>query len=140
MKKYILFILICVTNMSCEFYTSGNGDLDGFWQLRLLDSLKTGKSVDMRESGVYWGVQTDLLETSTRNIMVLFRFNLVGDSLFLREPYINNRDVSDMLVTDATLLAPMGVNHINEGFRVIELNGRTMMLQSDLLRLYFRKY
>lgn len=140
MRKLLLLLSIFVMLLSCDLEISDNGNLDGFWQLRSIDSLQNGKSVDMRESGVYWGVQTDLLEARSVDIGVFFRFSLVGDSLFLCQPYINNRDSADISVVDAAVLAPLGINRLDEHFRVLKLERSTMVLQSEILRLYFRKY
>ncbi len=131
-----LAALLC---MSCEFETSDNGDLDGFWQLRQVDTLQGG-SADMRGNGVYWAVQTDLLQARTSSVDVFFRFSHTSDSLFLSDPYFNDRMSSDIKVTDPAPLAPLGINRLEERFRVVSLDGGSMVLQSDVLRLYFRKY
>ncbi len=140
MKSFFVLSLLCLLFASCEFETSGNGDLDGFWQLRSLDSLHNGRAVDMRGNGVYWAVQVNLLEARSPAANVFFRFNHVGDSLLLSEPYINNRDSADIKVTDATVLRPLGINRLDERFLVETLDGGTMVLRSSVLRLYFRKY
>lgn len=140
MKSFFALLLLCLLFASCEFETSGNGDLDGFWQLRTLDSLHNGRAVDMRGNGVYWAVQVNLLEARSPAANVFFRFNHVGDSLLLSEPYINNRDSADIKVTDATVLRPLGINRLDERFLVETLDGGTMVLRSSVLRLYFRKY
>ena len=140
MTSFFALLLLCLLFASCEFETSGNGDLDGFWQLRTLDSLHNGRAVDMRGNGVYWAVQVNLLEARSPAANVFFRFNHVGDSLLLSEPYINNRDSADIKVTDATVLRPLGINRLDERFLVETLDGGTMVLRSSVLRLYFRKY
>ena len=125
---------------SCTLETSDNGDLDGLWQLYSLDSLATGASADMRSSHVFWAVQCQLLEARSRETQVLFRFNNTGDSLLLSDPYINNRDSSDIKVTDAAMLAPLGINNLGEHFGIKALSSDKMVLEAPTLRLYFRKY
>ena len=62
MKKLLFLVpLAAILCLSCELETSDNGDLDGFWQLKQVDTLQGGTK-DMRGSGVFWAVQTDLLE------------------------------------------------------------------------------
>lgn len=125
---------------SCTLETSDNGDLDGLWQLYSLDSLATGASADMRGSHVFWAVQHRLLEARSREMQVLFRFSNTGDSLLLSDPYINNRDSSDIKVTDAAMLAPLGINNLGEHFGIKALSSDKMVLEAPTLRLYFRKY
>lgn len=135
--------MAAVLLVSCEIQTSSNGNLDGFWQLRSLDTLATGCSTDMRGSGIYWAVQKRLLEVQDKkgmNACVFFRFSHTGDSLLLYEPYIDDRMSSDTKVEDVELLRPFGVNSLDEGFHVEMLDGGSMVLRSDKVRLWFRKY
>lgn len=140
MRNFFVLSLLGLLFASCELETSGNGHLDGFWQLCALDSLHNGKSVDMRQNGVFWAVQANLLEARSPAANVFFRFSHAGDSLLLSSPYINNRDSADIEVTDPALLRPLGVNRLDERFLVETLDGGTMVLRSTALRLYFRKY
>ena len=143
MRKFIFTLVAVFAFASCELETSDNGHLDGFWQMRAVDTLSTGGSADTRESGIFWSVQMRLLEvvdTKGRSDKVFFRFEHTGDSLFLSQPYIDNRDSGDIKVTDAELLRPYGIFSLEPHFCVRELNGGRMVLESDSLRMYFRKY
>ncbi|MDO4801311.1 MAG: lipocalin-like domain-containing protein, partial [Prevotellaceae bacterium] len=62
------------------------------------------------------------------------------DSLIISEPYIHNRDSSDIKITEATLLYPYGIYHLKEGFAIESLTNSAMILKSDSVRLAFRKY
>lgn len=126
---------------SCTLETSGNGELDGYWQLSQVDSLHNGSTVDMRPRGIYWAVQMNMLRTyRVDNSAYFFRFTNTGDSLLLSNPYRDLRDSSDIKVTDAEFLRPYGVNSLNEHFAILTLEGGRMTLQSERLRLYFKKY
>lgn len=140
MRKYIYAIALVAMLDSCTLETSDNGNLDGLWQLRSLDSLANGSSVDMHANGVYWAVQLDLLEARDRQVRVLFRFNHTGDSLVLSNPYVNLRDSSDIKVNEPAMLAPLGINSLEEHFAVKALSSGSMVLESPTLRLHFRKY
>lgn len=140
MRKYIYAIALVAMLGSCTLETSDNGNLDGLWQLRSLDSLANGSSVDMHANGVYWAVQLDLLEARDRHVRVLFRFNHTGDSLVLSNPYVNLRDSSDIKVNESAMLAPLGINSLEEHFAVKALSSGSMVLESPTLRLHFRKY
>ena len=51
-----------------------------------------------------------------------------------------DRADGDSLVTDVEVLRPYGVNSLQESFKVVSLESRTMILESPVLRLHFKKY
>ena len=127
---------------SCTFETSDNGDLDGYWHLTRVDTLATGGVCEMSERLVFWGVQGHLLNAVDRrsgDANFLLRFDNNGTSLRLYEPYVNDRMVGDIAVDDASLLAPVGINGLDENFAIERLDGDRMTLRGDVLRLDFRK-
>ncbi len=146
MKKLIYILFACVLMVSCELETSGNKEFDGFWQLRQVDTLETGGTKDMRESNIYWSVQGKLLEV--RHVVneehegdgFLFRFQRDGSSLILSSPYRHYRHDPDEPVEDVEILKPYGIFHLEEAFYIETLNDDDMVLNNDVLRLYFRKY
>lgn len=143
MSKAVTIIVLSLmfSVVSCDLETSNNGDLDGLWQLRSVDTLSTGASGDMRESGVYWAFQFDLMEAQmVSEDGIFFRFTITADSLLLSDPYIDKRDSSDIALTDPTALYPYGIHALDEGFAVLSLSSSAMQLQCDELRLTFRKY
>jgi len=140
-KLLFCTIALCLSIASCTLERSDNGDLDGFWQLTQVDSLTNGRSADMKESRVFWSVQTDLLQVWAEGYaQVLFRFDHKGDSLLLSSPYEIKRWEGDVAITNADTLRVYGINELEERFRVAQLDGGTMILQSTMLRLYFRHY
>ncbi len=127
--------------MSYDIDFSVNGALDGFWQLTSVDTVATSGKREMRETGVFWSVQKDLLEVKQVGFYgILFKFEYNNDFLTLSNPYVNDRDSFDIKVEDVSVVQPMGINKLEEQFVVIELNSDKMILQSDMLRLHFRKY
>jgi len=142
MKKVCYFFMACILMTACELETSPNGDLDGFWQLTFIDTLSTGGSVDMRKSGVYWAVQMHLLEIQDAETGqgVFFHFQHTGDSLFLYDPYFNTRRPDIIEVKELAVLQPYGINRFEERFAVQALDGSRLQLQSERLRLHFRRY
>ena len=89
----------------------------------------------------YWAFQFDLL--SIRHIetqeQYLFHFTCRSDSLLLSEPYKAIEQGLDSLLPDNRELLPLGVQSLEEGFKIIELNDKRMKLQSAVLRLSLRK-
>lgn len=127
----------------CEVETSSNGALDGFWQLTSVDTLRSGGSADMRERLVFWSVQKHLLETTDATGQcpnVLFRFVHTDGRLVLYQPIIDKRDTSDRPLNDIASIHVYGIEQIPDTFQVRRLDGGRMVLDTERLRLHFRKY
>lgn len=139
-----IYIIMCVFLLSaCEFETSDNGDLDGYWQWLSLDTLSSGECVDMRETLIFWAFEGDLLEIRDNcgsNPNVFFRFSHEADSLFIYDPILDKKDSSDIVLTDYSVLIPYAIQSMPEHFHVDHLSGSSMTLSSESFRLSFRKY
>lgn len=143
MRRLLYFTLSLIMITSCTLDSSDNGALDGYWQLSSIDTLANGHSVNMRDSGIFWAFNFNLLVTrSTKEPLgeILYDFENTEDNLILSNPYILYRDSSDIKVTDVNLLKKYGVNSLLETFTIEHLNSNKMVLQSNLIRLNFRKY
>ena len=65
MGKTIMFLVAVFMSsclMSCDLETSDNGKLDGFWHLERIDTLATGRALDMSGEKVFWSFQVNLLQ------------------------------------------------------------------------------
>lgn len=144
MKKIFIIIAAAISMASCTLEMSDNGDFDGYWQLSAVDTLATQGHCNMRDSGIYWAVQKDLVVTRAtidgRLGEILYVFNITADSLILHNPYVLYRDASDIKVTDVERLRRYGVNNLEEKFRILQFESGKMVLQSQMLNLYLRKY
>lgn len=133
---------------SCELYTSDNGKLDGFWHLERVDTLATGGQKDLSEQRVFWAIEAKLLnvrDSDHDSRGFYFRFNQTADSLILTEPYDygghdDQEGGGDVPVTDVELLAPYGINNLEEHYQKESLTGSRMTLKSKTLRLFFKKF
>lgn len=140
----VLAVLLC----GCELHSSDNGDLDGFWQLYQMDTIATNHSAEVRHLKIFWAVQGDMLEmrdlhdldATQCHEIVNFYFRLDGGKLYLSDPIVNNREISDSIVTQPSTLEFYGVTQLDEVFDVLQLDGCKMILQSDRYRLYFNRY
>lgn len=144
MKRVLYILGMGLMMAACDLERSDNGDLDGMWQLRSVDSLN-GRSADMRVPCISWSFQGDILETRKTpgngvKDDIIFRFSHHGDSLKLMSPFFNDRDNGDVEVEDVDDLCRFGINELEEGFKVLQLSSGSMSLQSESLRLHFRKY
>lgn len=129
---------------SCEIETSDNGDLDGHWHLVRVDTLATGGSSDLSETRVFWGVQMRLIQAvdhdhDSGHYGYLFNFEHKGHTLLLYNAHKHERAEGDLLVEDAEILAPLGINSLDDLFTIERLTGDDMVLKDDVLRLWFEK-
>ena len=142
MKKITFLFAAFLLLTSCEIEFSNNGKLDGFWQLIAVDTLATQHTSDLKTSGRTWAFQGRLLEmrdTKGGYSDLYFSFEHRGDSLFLDSPYLSDRDVDDIKITDVNIVRPYGVNDLKEGFEIENLSNNKLILRSKTLRLMLRK-
>ena len=89
MRKILYLLVLGLMVVSCELETSGNGDLDGYWQMSQVDTLATGGIADTHESYIFWGIQGKLLQIryTENNVYLgeglLFRFENKNSMLTL---------------------------------------------------------
>ena len=146
MRKIFYILTLGMLFVSCELETSGNDELDGYWQMSQVDTLSTGGVADTREALVYWGIQGKLLQIRfSENGKYLgegfmFRFNREDDVLTLSSPILHHLYKTDEPITDVEVLKPYGIFDIEEVFTIEELNDHNMVLTNDVLRLHFRRY
>ena len=133
--RLLLSAVVMMTLLTgCEIHGSDNGALDGFWQLTEMTVWENGEQqgpTDMRESGIYWGVQGDLLRIGS----TYFDFEFTGHNLRIWNPFRG-----DSYVEDATELKRYGLYSLEENFTVEQLTGSEMTLQSEMVKLRLRKY
>ena len=146
MRKILYLLALGLMIVSCELETSGNGKLDGYWQMCQVDTLTTGGVTDTRESLIYWGIQGKLLQIrySENNVYLgeglLFRFENDNSLLTLSSPVVHHLYETDEPIDDVELLKPYGIYRLEEKFTIEQLDDKYMILTNDVLRLYFRRY
>jgi hypothetical protein len=133
-----------LTLAACDWESSDNGNLDGFWQMTDVDTLATGGHEIVKEQALTWSFQGRILEvrqaTHKGTPIYIFKFSHEGDVLKTFNPYLNNRDMEDPLVEDVKDIEPFGFSALSQQFQVLKLTGSRLILQSPSLRLTFRKY
>ena len=146
MRKILSLLAFGLMVVSCELETSGNGKLDGYWQMSQVDTLATGGVADTRESFIYWGVQGKLLQIrySENDVYLgeglLFRFEDNDSILTLSSPFVHHLYETDEPIDDVEILKPFGIYRLVEKFAIKELDDNNMVLTNDVLRLHFRRY
>lgn len=146
MKKLLYILALSMLMVSCELETSGNDELDGYWQMSQVDTLSTGHVTDTREALIYWGIQGKLLQirfSENGKFLgegLLFRFNRVNDDLILSSPVIHHLYETDEPTDDVEILKPYGIFNLEETFYIEKLDDDEMVLLNNSLRLHFRRY
>lgn len=146
MRKILYILALGMMLVSCELETSGNGKLDGYWQMSQVDTLATGGVTDTHESSIYWGIQGKLLQIrySENDVYLgeglLFRFVNKNSSLTLSSPYVHHLYETDEPIDDVEILKPFGIYRLKEEFDIEQLDEKNMVLTNDVLRLHFRRY
>lgn len=147
MKRYVWLIALgcmLLTLVACDWETSDNGPLDGFWQMTDVDTLVTGGHEDVKEKALTWSFQGRIMEvrqaTHKGTPIYIFKFSHEGDILKTYNPYLNDRDKEDPIVEDVKDINPFGFTALSQQFKVLKLSATRLVLQSNTLRLTFRKY
>ena len=146
MRKIICVLTLGMLLVSCELETSGNKQLDGYWQMSQVDTLATGGITDTRDSLIYWGIQGKLLQirfSENGKYLgegLLFRFERGAYTLNLSSPIRHHLYETDEPIDDVEILKPYGIYDLEEVFSIEELNDDNMVLFNDELRLHFRRY
>ncbi|MFW5616346.1 MAG: lipocalin-like domain-containing protein [Prevotella pectinovora] len=151
MRKTICGILIAATTIlttmtlaSCDIETSSAaGDFNGMWHLTRVDTIATGGVLDLKNEKLFWAFQNKLMQADDKNeklAKILMRFNQTNTPLTLHTPYVYDRENGDVPLSDPTLLAPYGINKLEENFQVLKLTGSKMVLQSETLKLTLKKF
>lgn len=149
-SKRILIIVTVITPLllggvglsSCSLHHDDSGDLGGYWHLTGIDTLATSGHCDMSKAPVFWAVQGAILEARDvdKGEFVMFRYNHENGLLSLYDARYNNREIGDEQITDVAVLQPYGINKLEESFTVEALSSSRMILRSDMLKLYFKKF
>lgn len=141
-KFFIAAVALVMCLVSCDLEVSDNGNLDGFWHLERVDTLKTGGMTDLSDQFLFWSVQMDLMELSKRDhdtAFVLFRFEKKDGVLRVYNPMLFDGTDSEIPVDDLSVLMPYGINSFDETLRVVTLSSGRMVLETDRLRFSFTK-
>lgn len=138
----MVMALVVAAMMSCEIEMSGNGDLDGYWHLVRVDTLATGGMCDMSGKRVFWSVQSSLINATDYDRHYrgyFFHFDKSETTLRLFDPYADKRADGDIKVEDPSEISHLGINALDETFRIEQLSGSRMTIATEQLRLSFKK-
>lgn len=129
MKKAIYALLCTILLASCQ-KADDNGDLGGFWKLLQIEEFCNDTIIDKSNEDCFWAIQLRMITANTESgVIAKGRFQHVEDSLFIQmtQRPSDCRDVGMY-------------NPENERFGVNKLTNKRMILQSNEVRLTFRKF
>ncbi len=124
-----------------------NGDLDGMWQVM---TIQTPQGVrNMKAERAYLSVQLKLCQWDNAKRRYYSHFEHQGDSLFFYDfAYISlhrtkdddNEWMTEYDMVKKKIMDVWGIHNLNARYRVIELNGDNLTLQSADTIISFRKF
>lgn len=147
MKRYIYIIVILAGLLiagSCDKLPM-NSRLDGMWQLKTI--IKNSQEKDQQDAGICWSFQLKLCQITymkglfngASNIANA-RFFKKNDSLFISDIHLNFRNRDSLIAAPtSTIFEEAGITGPQEGFKIITLNKKTMLLENGNKKLLFRK-
>ena len=133
------FLLALFTLSACTFETDSSGELGQYWHLTDVDTLATNGSCDVSARRVFWAFQGKIMQAYDCNNQKVYNIHYEhkGNTLKLTEPRKNDRENGDPLVEDASALRPLGINALEETYRIEQLDGGRMVLADTINRLHF---
>jgi hypothetical protein len=128
--KRIIYILLCITLViSCQ-KADDNGDLGGWWKLMQIEEIENDTVIDKSNEDCFWAIQLRMITANTESgVIAKGRFQHVEDSLFIQ-----------MIQRPSDCRGVGMYNPENERFGVNKLTNKRMILQSNEVRLTFRKF
>lgn len=147
MKRPHLFTLIglLTLTLSCEDFDI-NGDLDGMWHLRSVETLSDQEIREVKSERIYYSVQQRLITVKrlTTNEVTgkgyrqyIGRFNHTGDSLILHSFVLFQ--IEDSIATPEEL-SPFYLDGTVSRYAVRQLDNKQMVLRSTERELTFKKF
>ena len=125
MKRLIYILLSTALFVSCQ-KADDNGDLGGWWKLLQIEEIENDTIIDKSNENCFWAIQLKMITTNNGG---KGRFQHIGDSLFVQ-----------MIQKPADGKAVGMYNPEHERFGVEKLTNKSMILQSERVRLKFRKF
>ena len=126
MKRYIIGALLLLMAGACGKMPI-NGDLDGRWQIMKIEYASGEEEMPER---AYYSVALHTINLMKVDVTSQTgNMEYTGDSLFVVMPISKVED-----------LLPFGMNGTEQRFGVKELTSKYLVLQSDYVRLEFRKF
>ncbi len=149
MMKRMLMPLCAVVAMMCGGCSMlehpNNKELDGYWHLVGVDTLATNGKKDLADDLLFWSIQARLMTVTDRSVIdsrdnyVMHMTITDFKTIHIYDIRQHDKNGGDPEITDVSLLAPFGINQLEETFTVESVSGSKMILKDEILRLYFKR-
>lgn len=142
---FIIAAISCFATTSCTIERSNNWRLDGYWHLGMIDTLQTGGVLDLSQKRLFWAFQVRLLQVVDRDgvldsYLFYFDYTKKGKTLQVHHPRVYDKVAGDPVVEDQSVYKEYGINALSEPFEIKELTSSSLVLESDKLRLRFKRF
>ncbi len=135
--KHLFYLSFAAIMYSCDVIEpSNNGGLSGRWHLMSVDTLATEGTKDCSAEALYWDIEGKLLYVNRHFTRITYKDKVLYTEGLFSEDFGND----DPAVEDITPLQPYGINTLNESFEIEQNSGGRLVLKSQMLRLFFRKF
>lgn len=139
-KAHIILLLSFMLNTACGDFDI-NGNLDGMWHLRTVETFTDNHPKDVKEERIYYSIQQHLIRLKKHNLegqsAFIGRFIHQKDSLILHNLVVfQNEGIAatpeelDMFYLDGSI----------SRYKVKKLNADEMILRSQFRELVFKKF
>lgn len=142
---YTIMTLFVLVLTSCESYLV-NGDLDGFWQVKSIENKQTG-NITHCKGDIYYSFQRELVlvsctqsgnPTGQMKENHIAYFTHKNDTIAMTDFRVYlDRDGKE---TPLSKLEKFGLYELYNVFRVEELTGKSLVLDSEKAHIILKKY
>lgn len=137
MKKYVYMMALALGAVSCGDVPD-NGDLDGLWHLRTVETLEDNQVEDVKATRIYYAIQQRLITVKHESLgQYVGRFVHTGDSLILHQFVVYQREDEEATAEE---LLPFGLEGTESRYAVRQLHADRMVLRSANKELTFKKF
>lgn len=147
MKKIIYSILAACTlawTTSCGDYDT-NGDLDGMWHLRTVETLANNSVENIKKLCIYYSIQQNLItvkrlyepNSAKKYKQHIGRFIHTGDSLILHDFRVFQ---NESVIATSEDLAPFYLDGTVSRYAIKKLESDEMVLRTESREFTFKKF
>ena len=136
-------MLLSLTLISCDLDTSSNGKLDGYWRVVSIDTVETGGTMHLDDRLIFWAVQNKLLQFYDRELKTrsyILRFEKINSKWRLYEPRYHKAQSEDIDVENPEAMKIYGMWNTDQTYEILSLGSDKMILESEGIRLNFKRY
>ncbi len=139
----LLLVMVCVT-WGCDKKWPINGNLDGYWQLMTVET--KGDGIRTECNRMYIGIQLHMVEMKDlggngyKSFFGEFSYDEDQDIAIIKNLKGKSSTADNGKPAEVKDLIPYGINAQETVFKVIQADGKKLILESDYARLTLRSF